>query len=91
MSQTLKCPECEDGMKTTDSRAHTLGVQRRRRCIICGLTYTTLEVILPEGNSIEERFDSLTLKRHRQAVKKYIYRIRGELDMILNDETGDRG
>jgi transcriptional regulator NrdR family protein len=40
----MRCLQCGGRSAVIDSRARPYGVLRRRRCVVCGLRFSTIEV-----------------------------------------------
>lgn len=53
----VRCPACGHSESTVvDSRAASYGIRRRRRCKLCGLRSTTVEVLKEDSRAVIAAF-----------------------------------
>lgn len=53
----VQCPACgHTDLEVKDSRAMSYGIRRRRRCKLCGLRCTTVEVLKQDSASVMAAF-----------------------------------
>lgn len=52
----MNCPKCgSDQVNVIDSRPKEGTVARRRKCLVCGYRYSTVEVDVSEYKSLKEK------------------------------------
>lgn len=49
----MKCPKCGGRLKTFDSRPRDGSVYRRKRCLACGYTFSTIEISMEQKSRYE--------------------------------------
>ena len=71
----MLCPSCRGKTKVIDSRETTTGVCRRRKCLECGVKFTTKELLW---------FDMNDAERAKENAKKRVELLQESINSMKN-------